>query len=131
MKALKEKVIELQENQNHMLKAITNLNERLEGLEKRENEVQDILESQAMIDEILVKNSDDITVIKKTKEDNAISIKNLDAKIVIYFPIFSWNTSTHLGHEVIKPKCLNTSKNFWASSVSGPVEVTNSCVQSL
>ena len=47
------------------------------------------------------------------------------------FPIFSWSTSTHLGHEVIKPKCLNTSKNFWASSVSGPVEVTNSCVQSL
>ena len=54
-----------------------------------------------------------------------------EMKIVIYFPIFSWNTSTHLGHEVIKPKCLNTSKNFWASSVSGPVEVTNSCVQSL
>ena len=34
-----------------------------------------------MIDEILVKNSDDITVIKKTKEDNSISNKNLDAKI--------------------------------------------------
>ena len=27
----------------------------------------------------------------------------------VKFPIFSWNTSTHIGHEVIKPKCLNTS----------------------
>ena len=67
MKTLKEKVIELEENQNHMLKAIQNLNERLEGMEKRKNEVQDIFKSQSMIDEILVKNSDDITVIKKTK----------------------------------------------------------------
>ena len=25
-------------------------------------------------------------------------------------PIFPGNTSTHLGHEVIKPRCLNTSK---------------------
>ena len=67
MKALKEKVVELEENQNHMLKAIQNLNERLEGMEKRKNEVQDIFKSRSMIDEILVKNSDDITVIKKTK----------------------------------------------------------------
>ena len=25
-------------------------------------------------------------------------------KLVLYFPIFSWNTSIHLGHEVINPK---------------------------
>ena len=67
MNALKEKVIELEENPNHMLKAIQNLNERLEGMEKRKNEVQDIFKSQSMLDEILVKSSDDITVIKKTK----------------------------------------------------------------
>ena len=35
--------------------------------------------------------------------------KDHDNNSDIYFPIFSWNPSTHLGHEVIKPKCLNAS----------------------
>ena len=34
-----------------------------------------------MIDEIIVKNSDDIESIKKTEEENAAAIKVLDTKI--------------------------------------------------
>ena len=40
----------------------------------------------------------------------------------VKFPIFSWNTSAHLGYEVITPKCLNTSMYFWPLSVSGNVK---------
>ena len=35
---------------------------------------------------------------------------NMKFKSMCNFPIFPGNTSTHLGHEVIKPRCLNTSK---------------------
>lgn len=80
------KINELLENQNHILEAIKNLNERLEVIEERisdehYNDVKDILESQLMIDELIVKNSDEIGVIKKIKEDNASAIKVLESKI--------------------------------------------------
>ena len=34
-----------------------------------------------MVDKIIVKNSDQISAMKKTKEENAVAIKMLDAKI--------------------------------------------------
>ena len=53
---------ELMMNQKHILEAIKYLNECIEYKAKNENtnEVNDILESQAMIDQIIVKNADDI-----------------------------------------------------------------------
>ena len=61
---MKSDVSELMTNQKRMLVAIKYLNEQIEDiLEKAKNdnkkEVENILESQAMIDEIIVKNSDD------------------------------------------------------------------------
>ena len=50
------------------------------------------------------------------------SFENVEQLWFVKFPIFSWNTSTHLGHEVIKPRCLNASMYFWPSSVSGNVK---------
>ena len=72
---MEKKVNELMENQTHVLEAIKYLNERIEDIidkKKKDkcNEVKDILDSQAMIDNIIVKNSDDILIIKKTKEEN-------------------------------------------------------------
>ena len=50
-------IAELMMNQKHILEAIKYLNERIEYKAKNENtnEVNDILESQAMIDQIIVK----------------------------------------------------------------------------
>ena len=61
---------ELMNNQNHILEAIQNLNERLVVVEEKLNddhvdEVKNIVETQAMIDKIIVKNSDDIILMKK------------------------------------------------------------------
>ena len=43
------------------------------------HEVQDILKSQTMIDEIIVKNSDDILILKKAKDENSDAIRHLGA----------------------------------------------------
>ena len=69
-----------------MLEAIKYLSERIEDVtDKANNEktnVRDILDSQAMIDAIIVKkHSDDIVLIKKIKEENYAAIKILDTKI--------------------------------------------------
>ena len=69
-----------------MLEAIKYLSERIEDVtDKANNEktnVRDILDSQAMIDAIIVKKtSDDIVLIKKIKEENDAAIKILDTKI--------------------------------------------------
>ena len=86
MSALNDQVMELMKNQNHMLEAIKYLDERIKDIigqakDDKFNQVDNILESQAMIDEIVVKNSDAIIVLKKRKEDNAAAIKRLDTKI--------------------------------------------------
>ena len=86
MKTLNEQVKELTENQKHILEAIKYLNERLESnLDKVNDEqikdVKSILESQAMIDQLVVKNSDDIIAIRKRKDENQLAIKTLEAKI--------------------------------------------------
>ena len=74
------------ENQTHILNAIKYLDERMtkvdeKELEKHRGEIKDILQSQAMLDEIIVKSSDDILAMKKTKEENADAIQMLDAKL--------------------------------------------------
>ena len=81
MKNLEDQVFELQNNQKQMLEVIKHLSERLKDIEDKENDVKDVLESQAVIDEIIVKNSDDILAIKKTKDINAVAIKTLEAKL--------------------------------------------------
>ena len=60
-KDLKEQVNDLNENQNHILEAVKNLNQRLEYFEEnckvdKINDLQDIIEGQENIDEIIVKN---------------------------------------------------------------------------
>ena len=79
---MKNDIAELMMNQKHILEAIKYLNERIEYKAKNENtnEVNDILESQAMIDQIIVKNSDDILIIRKTKEENTLAIQQLESK---------------------------------------------------
>ena len=81
MKNLKEQVMELEKNQTNMLEAITTLNDRLEAMEKKESNLKDFLDSQGTIDEIIVKNCDDSHIMKRTKENNEKSIKNIEAKI--------------------------------------------------
>ena len=46
-----------------------------------DNQVENILESQGMIDGLIVKNSDDIRILKKTKEQNSLAIKHIEEKI--------------------------------------------------
>jgi hypothetical protein len=86
MKTLKEQVVEVNKNQNHILEAINHLNQRLEHLEEKFkddkiNNLQDILESQETMDAIIVKNSNDIILMKKKKEENEELIKSLEEKI--------------------------------------------------
>ena len=85
MDALKMKVKELVVNQDHMLNAIKFLSEKLEEVTEKVNndksDVRELLESQAMIDALVVKTSDDILSIKKAKEENLAAIKKLDTKI--------------------------------------------------
>jgi phage terminase small subunit len=88
MKTLKDQVKELTENQKHILEAIKYLNEMLErNLENVNDEqikdVNDILESQAMIDQLVGKNSDDIIAIIKRKDENRLAIETLEAKIEV------------------------------------------------
>ena len=69
---MKGQIKEVLENQDHILEAIKILNERVGVIEdksvdeKLENP-DNILRSQAMIDGIIVKNSDEIVLIKKTR----------------------------------------------------------------
>ena len=86
MKTLNEQVKKLTDNQKHILEAIKYLNERLESnLEKINDDqikdVNNIIESQAMMDQLVVKNSDDIIAIRKRKDENQLAIKTLEAKI--------------------------------------------------
>ena len=81
MTNIKDQVLELKENQKHMLEAIRYLTEKVKDMENKEHDVENIVESQAFIDEIIVKNSDDIIAMKRLKHENAESIKKLDTKI--------------------------------------------------
>ena len=83
MKALKEKVEELIVNQNHILKAVKYLNERLENIIEKsignEDIVKDIFESKAGI----LKNSDEIKTLMKIKKENADAMDILETQIEI------------------------------------------------
>ena len=59
-------------NQNYILEAVRNLNERLEAIEKRVDD-----------ERMLVKTSDDVALMKKQKEENNHAIKLLESKIEI------------------------------------------------
>ena len=74
MDFIKKKIDELMENQTHMLEAIRYLDERLKKIE-------DEIDKERKLDEIIVKKSDDILVMKKSKQENDVAIKKLDAKI--------------------------------------------------
>ena len=85
---MRDKIEELSKNQNVILEAVQNLNERLKAIEENLNEgylddVKEIVDSQAVIDEIIVQNSDDIALIKKAKEKNDDLIQSLDTRIDI------------------------------------------------
>ena len=107
---MKVQIKELVENQVNILNAVKNLNERLEDLEGKanhgkKNDVKNILESQAMIDEIIVKNTDDIALMKKTKGENMSAIKLLESKID-YFD----NEIAKIVKEKLQSKEQNTTK---------------------
>ena len=57
---MKDQIEELLENQNFVVDAVKNLNERLGAIEKKMddesiNDMKDILEGQAVIDKVIVK----------------------------------------------------------------------------
>ena len=86
MEAIQNQLSELTKNQRHILESIQFLNERIKDnadkvKEDESEEVENIIETQSMIDQIIVKNSDDRLIIKKIKEENAIAIKLLENKI--------------------------------------------------
>ena len=74
------------ENQTHILEAIRYLDERWKNVEDKKGdnqrgEIKEILDIQAMLDQIVVKTSDNFLLMKKTKEEKAIAICLIDAKI--------------------------------------------------
>ena len=83
-----DQIEEVLKNQNYIIEAVTNLNARLEAIEKQSDDEQttdlkEILESQALIDGIMVNNSDDIALMKKLKQENKDAIKCLEYRIEI------------------------------------------------
>ena len=68
-----------------MLEAIKYLSESIEEITEKakceKNNVKDILESQEITDPIIVKNADDIKLIKNAKDENKAAIKELDNRI--------------------------------------------------
>ena len=85
MYVLKKQVDELMKNQRHILEAVNYLDERIKEViakskDNESNDIKNILDSQAMIDELLVKNSDDIEIMKKSKEENRVAIINVERK---------------------------------------------------
>ena len=86
MDIIKKHIDELRYNQNHILTAIKYLDEKVKEAidkahDKESEDIKKIIESQSMMDKIIVKNSDDILTMKRAKEDNAHAIKDLDTKI--------------------------------------------------
>ena len=84
MDIINEQIKQLMENQTHILNAIQYFDDRMtkvdeKALDKHRSDLKDIIESQTMLDEMIVKSSDDILVIKKTKGESAFAIQMLDA----------------------------------------------------
>ena len=82
MDMIKKQVEEISKNQNHILKAIKYLDEKIKEVidnGKNTDEMKNIIESQDRIDGIIVKISDDILAMEKTKAENADAIKVLES----------------------------------------------------
>ena len=75
MEAIGNEISELMTNQKHMQEAIKHMDEQIEDKAKndKKNEVDNIIESQAIIDQLIVKNCVHILLIKKTKEENIVA----------------------------------------------------------
>ena len=75
MEAIENEISELMTNQKHMQEAIKHIDEQIEDKAKndKKNEVDNIIESQAIIDQLIVKNCVHILLIKKTKEENIVA----------------------------------------------------------
>ena len=89
MKTLNEQVKELTGNQKHILEVIKYLNERLESNLEKVNEeqikdVKNVIESQAMIDQLVVKNSDDMIAIRREKMRINLLLKLLKQKLRLW-----------------------------------------------
>ena len=117
VKLLEDQVDELMRNQNHILEAIKYLNEKVEEMidktkDDKSSEVENILESQAMLDEIIVKNSDDILIIKKTKDANAVAIKLLETKIDQFEQEIEKAKQTSEGKGMIARDMSNVERSF-------------------
>ena len=85
-KNIDDLIEELLTNQDIILEAVKNLNERVEVIENKVdddklNDLKDIIESQAVIDEVVVKTSDDIALMQKVKDENSKAINLLELKI--------------------------------------------------
>ena len=68
-----------------MLTAIKYVDERIKEVidktqDKASADVQDMIQSQTMIDEFIVKNSDDILILKKSVEENSNTITALEQR---------------------------------------------------
>ena len=61
--------------------SVKKIEEVTEKVNNEKSDVRELLDSQAMIDALIVKTSDDILAIKKAKEVNVAAIKTLDTKI--------------------------------------------------
>ena len=85
-KNVNEILEELLTNQDIILEAVKNLNERIEVIENKVDDdklsdLKDIIETQAVIDEVVVKSSDDIALMQKVKNENSRAIRMLESKI--------------------------------------------------
>ena len=84
MEAIKSQIKELMVNQHHILEAIKFLKDKVEDdtkLTDKMKEIQDIIDSQEVIDEVIVKSVDDIEIIKRSKEEANMALKSIEVKI--------------------------------------------------
>lgn len=86
IKCLEEQVETLKNNQEHVIEAFKNLNDRFGAIEGiidvgQLKDAKNIVESQAMIDELIVKNADDIKILQEWKKRNLEAIQNMDQEI--------------------------------------------------
>ena len=86
MDMMKEQISELMKNQTHILEALKYLDERLKNVEDKASDnhivdIKEILESQAMLDEIVVKTSDDILAMQKTRKENSVALDILENRL--------------------------------------------------
>ena len=85
---IEQQVESLKNNQKHVIEALENLNQRFSSIEnsiepEQLKDIKDIIDSQSVIDEQIVKNSDDIKKLLKWKNSNLEAIEQLHHKIKI------------------------------------------------